>query len=84
MATLTIHNLDEAVKKNLRANAAIHGCSMEEEARRILRRVLIRKDDGKGLGSRIHERFAKIGGIDLALPTRSMPRPVPDFTEENQ
>ncbi len=80
MATLTIRNLDEVVKKNLRISAAMHGCSMEEEARRILRGALVQEDDQKGLGSRIHERFAKIGGVDLALPARSMPRPPLDPT----
>ncbi len=84
MATLTIRNLDETVKKNLRINAAMHGCSMEEEARRILRGALVQADDKKGLGSRIHERFAKIGGVDLALPARSMPRPPLDLTGEDQ
>jgi len=84
MAVLTIRNLDEAVKKKLRINAAMHGCSMEEEARRILRAALIQKDNQKGIGSRIHKRFAEIGDVDLVIPARSMPRPTPDFTGENQ
>ena len=36
MATLTIRNLDQAVKERLRVRAAEHGHSMEAEARRIL------------------------------------------------
>ncbi len=84
MATLTIRNLDEAVKKNLRLNAAMHGCSMEEEARRILRGVLLPKNNEKKLGSRIHKRFAKIGGVDLTLPARSTPRQPPDFKGRNE
>ncbi|MFY8217108.1 MAG: FitA-like ribbon-helix-helix domain-containing protein [Chthoniobacterales bacterium] len=35
-ATLTIRNLDEAVKQKLRLRAAIHQRSMEAEAREIL------------------------------------------------
>jgi plasmid stability protein len=62
MAILTIRNLDETIKRNLRLEAARHGCSMEEEARRILRRALTRRDRTKGLGSRIHQRFAVAGG----------------------
>jgi plasmid stability protein len=33
MANITIHNLDDAVKRKLRLRAAQHGRSMEEEAR---------------------------------------------------
>jgi plasmid stability protein len=40
MAMLTIRNLDDSLKAELRLSAARHGCSMEEEARRILRRAL--------------------------------------------
>jgi len=36
--TLTIRNLDEAVKQKLRVRAAQHGRSMEAEARAILTR----------------------------------------------
>ena len=82
MATITIRNLDEATKKNLRLSAAMHGCSMEEEARRILSRTLIAQGHQKGLGSRIHQRFKKIGGFELPLPSRSMARPAPDFIKE--
>jgi plasmid stability protein len=84
MSTLTIRNLDEIVKKNLRLSAAKHGCSMEEEARRILRRALVQKEGDKGLGTRIHERFSTFGGVDLELPDRSTPRPAPDFTAKKQ
>ena len=84
MATLTIRNLDETVKKNLRLHAAMHGCSMEEEARQILRNALIPESDEKGLGTRIHDRFAKIGGIELPLVPRSMPRPAPAFTDNKK
>ncbi|MCC0031174.1 MAG: hypothetical protein H6891_13695 [Brucellaceae bacterium] len=36
MATLTIRNVPEDVKRALRTRAAEHGVSMEEEARKIL------------------------------------------------
>lgn len=39
MASLTIRNLDESLKTDLRLRAARHGCSMEEEARQILRQA---------------------------------------------
>jgi len=43
MASITIRNLDDGVKARLRMVAAMHGCSMEEEARRILRNTLMTK-----------------------------------------
>ncbi|MCC5850988.1 MAG: plasmid stabilization protein [Verrucomicrobia bacterium] len=40
MATLTIRNLNEEVKRNLRIRAASHGRSMEAEARLLLAHAL--------------------------------------------
>jgi antitoxin FitA len=40
MASITIRNLDETLKTQLRVRAAQRGHSMEEEARRILRGAL--------------------------------------------
>ena len=37
MSTLTIRNIDDATKDKLRQVAALHGRSMEEEVRTILR-----------------------------------------------
>ncbi len=81
LASITIRNLDETVKAKLRVAAARHGCSMEEEVRRILRLALL-VEGGKGqIGSRIHQRFTELGGIDLQEPSRSEPRSAPDFAE---
>ena len=74
MATLTIRNLDDAVRDRLRQRAAEHGHSMEEEVRQILRQVVKPADTAttsEGLGSRIHNHFARLGGADLELPSRS-------------
>nr|CAA6803196.1 MAG: Plasmid stabilization protein [uncultured Thiotrichaceae bacterium] len=83
MAMLTIRNLDDSLKSQLRVRAAEHGCSMEEEVRRILRNVLAANDKKtqSGLGSRIHKRMLEVGGVDLQLPERVLPRPAPDFSE---
>ena len=79
MATLTIRNLDERIKAQLRIQAARHGRSLEEEARTILRAAFDANQptpSGAGLGSRIHAHFAKLGGVELDLPARtSQPRP---------
>ncbi len=70
MSTLTIRNIEPAIKDKLRMAAAAHGRSMEEEVRTILRTVLVQPS--LGLGSRIHSRFASMGGIELEVPERSV------------
>ena len=80
MANLTIRSLDDAIKTNLRLEAARHGCSMEEAARQILRRALMTSDkEVGGLGSRVHQYFVEADVVDLVLPERSAPRAAPDF-----
>lgn len=70
MASITIRNLDDDLKAQLRMVAASHGRSMEEEARVIIRQALLKSEKTGGLGSRIHARFAAVGGADLEMPTR--------------
>jgi len=82
MATLTIRNLDVAVKERLRVRAAQHGHSMEAEARRILQRALAKDEDrssGRDFYDRIHARFAALGGVELELPPREPGREPPTF-----
>lgn len=72
MATLTIRALDDDLKMALRRRAADHGRSMEAEVRAILRTALAGSEEsGGGLGSRVHQRFAEIGDVDLDLPVRT-------------
>jgi len=80
MATLTIRNLDETIKAGLRLRAASHGRSMEEEVRQILKQAVQASAAEAGLGTRIHKRFAAIGGADLSLPDRTAVRQPPDFS----
>lgn len=70
MATLTIRDLDDELRDRLRVRAARHGRSMEAEVRAILRDTLVRPPAAEGLGTRIHQRFAAIGGAELELPER--------------
>ena len=79
MASITIRNLDDEVKRRLRVRAAEHGRSMEEEARDILRQVVGQPGAPRNLGQAIHARFAALGGVDLALPVRTPMRSTPDF-----
>ncbi len=71
MATLTIRGLDEAMRERLRVRAAQHGRSMEAEVRAILAEALPAPRPLVGLGSRIHARFAALGGVDLEIPERT-------------
>lgn len=76
MTTLTIRNIEPAIKEKLRLAAAAHGRSMEEEVRNMLRNMLTQTtQNSAGLGSRIHARFSAIGGVDLDVPERlELPR----------
>ena len=40
--------------------------------------------DEKGLGTEIVQIMAEIGGVELELPKRSMPRPAPTFLAQYQ
>jgi plasmid stability protein len=79
MANLTIRSLDESIKVALRLRAARHGRSMEEEARQILREAVSSPVAREGLGTRIHRRFAALGGAELDLPERTPVRVPPDL-----
>ncbi len=77
MATLTIRNLDAALKGRLRVRAAQHGHSMEAEVRDILQDTLNEPErPAVNLYQRIRSRFAPLGGVDLELPPRE-PAPEP-------
>lgn len=43
--------------------------------------VLETTSDEKGLATEIAQIMADIGGVELELPKRSMPRPAPTFTD---
>ena len=66
----SIRNLDDA---------------MEEEVRQILRQVVKPADTAatsEGLGSRIHNHFAQLGGAELELPNRSDTPAAPDLVND--
>jgi plasmid stability protein len=80
MGSLLIRRLDDATKSRLKARAADHGRSMEEEARAILRSALsATAPANQNLGKAIHRRFAALGGVVLPeIPREPIRRP-PDF-----
>ncbi len=75
MASITIRNLDDDLKRRLRMRAAENGHSMEQEVRDILRRTISQASPPKNLGRTIHARFTALGGIELELPQRGPMRP---------
>lgn len=79
MSTITIRKLDDTTKDRLRMRAARHRRSMEEEARTILRNALAEGEAPTldDLGRTIHARFKVLGGVDLVLPSRTVPREPP-------
>jgi plasmid stability protein len=80
-ASITIRNLDPALKERLRVRAAQHGHSMEAEARRILQAALSPEGNApaRHLYDRVRARFAPLGGVDLELPPREPAREPPRF-----
>ena len=80
MATLSIRNLGEDLKASLRVRAALHGQSMEEEVRSILRSVLMQPGPEKGLGGKLAQHFAAVSA-EIALPPRTLPRPAPTWSK---
>ena len=77
MASLSIRNIEDEIKYELRVQAASHGVSMEEEARVILKEALIKKRDSKPAnapGENWYQSIRKLveenGGFDLEIPPR--------------
>jgi len=79
MASITIRNIEDGIKRRLLVRAAENGRSMEEEARDILRRTVGEATPPKDLGRVIHARFAALGGVELELPERGPMRPAPEL-----
>ncbi|HWS76169.1 MAG TPA: plasmid stabilization protein, partial [Quisquiliibacterium sp.] len=79
MASITIRNLEDDIDQRLRARAAEHGRSMEEEAREILRWVLTKDSQPRDLAAAIRGRVARSACADLDLPVRDPMREPPRF-----
>ena len=80
VATMTIRNIDDALKSRLRIRAAEHGRSMEEEARDILRSALASTEpQPENLAAAIRKLMEPFGGVELDIPPREPIREPPDF-----
>ncbi len=85
MTSITLHDLDDGVAAALRARAAKHGRSVEQEACAILGEV-VGVEDGdevesppEKLGTAIHELFKPFGIKELPIPPREPAREPPTF-----
>jgi plasmid stability protein len=80
MASITIRRLADETKQRLRLRAALHGRSMEDEAREIIRATVAEHaGPSRDLAAVVRARFAAFGGVELELPEReAMPEP-PDL-----
>jgi antitoxin FitA len=73
MASITVRNLEEKIKRRLKVRAAENGRSMEQEVREILKSALdkpSKPNTGADLAEAIRRRFAPLGGVDLEIPPR--------------
>ena len=76
MASIVVRGLDEAVKRQLAAQAREHGRSMEAEVRDILTRAAHRPN----IGLALMRAAQQVGGIeDLAIPGWEEPARAADF-----
>jgi len=75
MTTLTIRNVDPALKEELRVRAARHGRSMEAELRQILKEALggEKPRAEPNLAEAIRRRFLPLGGADELEPHPPVP-----------
>lgn len=81
MASLTIRNLDNNLKTQLRLRAASHGCSMEAEVRSILQQTLAPAKETGNFAVAVHARFAAQPAVELPIPPRQPVRNPPEFEQ---
>ena len=79
MASITIRNLDDGLKRRLRIRAAEHGRSMEEEVREILGQSIGKPAAPGNLGEAIYRQFKSLGVVELELPPRESMPELPRF-----
>lgn len=70
MACITIRNLADNIKKNLKIRAALHSRSMEEEVREILRMATLESTPPRNLAEAIRARISLKNRTNLELPDR--------------
>jgi plasmid stability protein len=82
MTTLVIRNVEPDLHARLKAAAAAHNRSMEEEARVILRHAVQAAPltTPKRFGTAVRAIFEPLGGFEMPRIERDPPRDPPDFS----
>jgi hypothetical protein len=70
MASITVRNLDDRVKEQLRVVAAQAGHSMEEHVRQLIEREVTTTIPATGFGTWVHEHFRGIDTSEFEAPAR--------------
>jgi plasmid stability protein len=88
MASITVRNLDDNVKKRLRKQAAENGRSLEAEVREILDRASQQASatpplNGLDFFKPIRDVVEKYGGVELDIPQRTPLRPLEPWPEQS-
>lgn len=78
MPSLSVRRIDEDLYEKLKARAAEHGVSMEEEVRRILERAV---QAPSRLGEFALECFGPQRGVELKIPRKPAHEPI-DFSRK--
>ena len=71
MATVSIRNLNDAVRDRLRQRAAANERSMEAEMRSIVMEAVEEPDEDEGIVGALMKRFKQLGGVELGFTPRS-------------
>jgi plasmid stability protein len=82
MATLVIRNVEDELHTRLKAQAAAHSRSMEEEARVLLRQGLAASptETPGSFGQAMRAIFEPLGGFEFPEMPREALRQPPDFS----
>jgi plasmid stability protein len=80
-----IRNVESSLHARLKAVAAAHGQSMEEEARQVLRLALAAAAEptAVGFGDAMRALFEPLGGLELPEIERERLRDPPDFSGQD-
>ncbi|ACB96365.1 FitA-like ribbon-helix-helix domain-containing protein [Beijerinckia indica] len=87
MASLLIRNVDDALHARLKARAAAHRRSLEEEARELLRTAVAREEipARETLADLARRLFGHVNGADVDVPPRgsASKREPADFSDSS-
>jgi antitoxin FitA len=81
MTSINVRKVPKAHKDRLRVLAAEKGRSVEAEVRELIAKAVEAQRPPRNIAKAIMDRFDKIGGVELDIPPRAMPRQIVKFDE---